>query len=54
MNNFVEDMKKNINPHNLAAFLKSYMEYVQLLFNIRFSITVSLVQEFYQIMADTH
>ncbi|XP_031567576.1 uncharacterized protein ZK1073.1-like [Actinia tenebrosa] len=24
--NFIEEMKANINPHNLAAFLKSYME----------------------------
>lgn len=31
MNNFVEDMKKNINPHNLAAFLKSYMERIDII-----------------------
>ncbi|KAK3706778.1 hypothetical protein QZH41_015343 [Actinostola sp. cb2023] len=31
MNNFVEEMKKNINPHNLAAFLKSYMERIDII-----------------------
>ncbi|KXJ16185.1 uncharacterized protein ZK1073.1 [Exaiptasia diaphana] len=30
-NNFVDDMKKNINPHNLAAFLKSYMERIDII-----------------------
>ena len=28
VNQFVEDMTKNINPHNLGAFIKSYMRLV--------------------------